>query len=249
MHHLSGKTILELKDVSFSHPDPTGVKTAPALKKINLKISEGDTVSFIGPSGCGKSTLLRLLNRMTDPDDGDILYHDKPLIDHDVLKIRKEILLVPQETYIAPGTIADNLKIAQCDDHISEADMLHVLKSVGLDKPLDLDSTRLSVGEKHRLALARAFLLQPKVLLMDEPAASLDLPGARGVIDTVKDLHHKYNNTIIMVTHRFRLARRLGGTVVMLIGGEIIESGDSADFFKNPRTTEAKNFLMDSEND
>ena len=187
---------------------------------------------------------------MTDPDDGDILYHDKPLIGQDVLKIRKEILLVPQETYIAPGTIADNLKIVQSGDNISEADMLHVLKSVGLDdKPLNLDSTRLSVGEKHRLALARAFLLQPKILLMDEPAASLDLPRARAVIDTVRELHLKYNNTIIMVTHRFRLARRLSGTVVMLVGGEIVESGDSSDFFNNPETIEARNFLKDSDED
>ncbi|MCD6217632.1 ATP-binding cassette domain-containing protein [bacterium] len=250
MHKLSGKIILELKDVDYTHPSNSDASSEPALRKINFKIREGDSVSVIGPSGCGKSTLLRLLNRMADPDNGRIFYKDKPLKEHDVLNLRREILLVPQEIYIVPGTLADNLKIVKRDEEITDDELHHVLNSVGLgSKPLHLDSTSMSVGEKHRLALARAFLLNPKILLLDEPAASLDLPAARGIIDTISGFHEKFDNTVIMVTHRFRLARRIGGSVVMLDKGRIVETAESLDFFRNPQSPQAQRFIKDAGED
>lgn len=250
MHKLSGKIILELKDVGYTHPSNSDASSEPALIKINLKIREGDSVSVIGPSGCGKSTLLRLLNRMADPDNGQIFYKDKLLKEHDVLNLRREILLVPQETFIAPGTLADNLRIVKRDEKISDDELHHVLDSVGLGgKPLHLDSTSMSVGEKHRLALARAFLLKPKILLLDEPAASLDLPAARGIIDTISGLHENFNNTVVMVTHRFRLARRIGGSVVMLDKGRIVEIAESLDFFRYPQSPQAQRFIGDTSED
>lgn len=250
MHKLTGNTILELKDVRYTHPSNSDETNEPALIEINLKIREGDSVSVIGPSGCGKSSLLWLLNRMSDPDSGEIFYNKKPLMDHDVLNLRREILLVPQETFIAKGTIRDNLEIVKRDKETTDDDLHRVLDSVGLgSKPLNHDSNSLSVGEKHRLALARAFLLEPKLLLLDEPAASLDFPAARAIIDTINELHHKLSNTVIMVTHRFRLARRMGGSVVMLNDGRIVEIAESLDFFRNPQSDEAKIFLEDVEGD
>ena len=250
MHKLSDRVILKLDGVSYSHPDPKGFKGTPTLKGINLRIAEGEIISIIGPSGSGKSTLLRLLNRLYDPDSGEIYYKDKPLTDYPILNLRREILLVNQEPYIAPGTIADNLSIAKKDGKVTKSEMLDVLTSVNLqDKELSLDSQRLSVGEKHRLALARAFLLKPSIILLDEPAASLDLQRARAVVDTVGSLHEKFNLTVVMVTHRFRLARRLGGIIALLIDGTIVEKAPSEEFFHSPQTDSARIFLEGQEDD
>ena len=250
MHKLVGQTIIQLEGVTYSHPDSKGAKSQSTLKNIDLEIAEGEIVSIIGPSGSGKSTLLRLLNRMYDPDGGFVKYRGKPLSEYPVLNLRREILLVNQEPFIAPGTIADNLRMADKEKKFSDDEMRYVLASVNLeDKELKLDSQRLSVGEKHRLTLARAFLLKPKVLLLDEPAASLDLQRARGVVDTVGSLHEKFNITIIMVTHRFRLARRLGGVVALLVDGVIMEKASSDEFFNAPKTDEARRFLEGQEED
>ena len=250
MHQVSGNTIIQLKGVTYSHPDSRGIKETSTLKGIDLEISEGEILSIIGPSGAGKSTFLRLLNRMSDPDRGTILFRGKLLNEYPVMNLRREILLVNQEPFIAVGTIEDNLRLARPKEKLTSKEMLDVLESVNLqDKELGSDSTRLSVGEKHRLALARAFLLKPSVLLLDEPAASLDLQRARVVIDTVGAIHEKFNNTIVMVTHRFRLARRLGGIVALMVDGEIVEKELNDEFFANPKTDAAKLFLEGQEED
>ena len=247
---MSGNIIIQLRGVAYSHPDSRGIKETSTLKGIDLEIAEGEILSVIGPSGAGKSTFLRLLNRMSDPDKGTILYRGKPLNSYPVMDLRREILLVNQEPFIAGGTIADNLRLARPREKLTSKEMTDVLESVNLqDKELGLDSSRLSVGEKHRLALARAFLLKPAVLLLDEPAASLDLPRARTVIETVGALHEKYNITIVMVTHRFRLARRLGGVVALMVDGGIVEKAQGEEFFTHPQTDVAKLFLEGQEED
>jgi len=152
--------------------------------------SEGLTV-MVGPSGAGKTTLLRLLNRLDDPDDGEVLFEGRDVRDYNVLELRRRVQLVGQMPVTFPGTVEDNVG----------PDARELLTRVGLDPEM---ATRqadvLSVGEAQRMCLARSLALKPEVLALDEPTSALDTGSKAGIERLIRDLADS-GLTVVMVSH------------------------------------------------
>jgi putative ABC transport system ATP-binding protein len=208
----------ELREVSLSRGGQQ------VLRGISALIPPG-TTSVVGPSGAGKSTLLRLLNRLADPDSGEIDYNRRPLAEYDPLGLRREVSLVPQLPALAEGTVADNIDyaagLAGCDTDCERSLVLAGLGPAFADR----DVTRLSVGEQQRAMLARALAQHPKVLLLDEPTSALD-EGARDAIEqTLAHLRREIDVSIVLVSHDPAQARRLGDWVLRLDDGQLVEAG------------------------
>jgi putative ABC transport system ATP-binding protein len=190
---------------------------------LRADLAEGAT-GIAGPSGVGKSTLLRLLNRLADPSAGAIRYRGRDLREHDVLKLRREVGLVPQLPALLEGTVADNVlygpRLAKQD-----ADVARSLRLAGLDPafgPRRADA--LSVGEQQRVMLARTLALQPSVLLLDEPTAALDDTTKAAIEGTLRDLRERLGLSLVLVTHDLDQAARLADRVLVLEPGALSEA-------------------------
>ena len=208
----------ELRDVSFSRGGQR------VLHGVSAEIPPG-TTSIVGPSGAGKSTLLRLLNRLADPDSGEIEYNRRPLSQYDPLRLRREVSLVPQLPALADGSVGDNIdyaaSLAGCEPDCSRA-----LGLAGLDDSFaDREAARLSVGEQQRAMLARALAQRPQVLLLDEPTSALDEATRDAIELTLAELRREIDVSIVLVSHDPAQARRLGDWVLRLERGEIAEAG------------------------
>lgn len=209
----------ELRDVSLSRGGQR------VLRDISAAIPPG-TTSVVGPSGAGKSTLLRLLNRLADPDSGEISYNDRPLTQYDPLELRRQVSLVPQLPALIEGTVGHNVEYAARLAE-REPDTDRCLRLAGLDGSFaDRDVSKLSVGEQQRAMLARALAQQPQVLLLDEPTAALDEETRDAVEQTLAHLRRKIDISIVLVSHDPAQARRLGDWVLRLEqGGRLVEAG------------------------
>jgi putative ABC transport system ATP-binding protein len=187
------------------------------LRGVTMSIPAGST-ALLGPSGSGKSTLLRLLNRLADPDEGVVRFHGDDVRELDVLELRRRVGLVPQLPAPVPGTVADNVRFGPRLEG-REVDPEEPVRLAGLDASfLDRDASRLSVGEQQRVMLARALALEPEVLLLDEPTASLDA-GAKGAVEeALRGLH---DVSFVLVTHDAAQAERLTERTIRLEEGRV----------------------------
>ena len=199
----------------------------------SLIIPDQTVTCITGESGSGKTAFLRLLSRLITPDVGSILYRDQPLSSYGAVELRRQVVMMPQETVIFPGTLGDNL---QAGLRFSEKSMPakylleEMLDFVKLEKSLETDPNQLSGGEKQRLALGRVLLMNPTVLLLDEPSASLDDETESFVIQRVVEFTRRNNAALIMVTHSKRLAQSIGGHhIVFAHGRPVINSGVDTD--------------------
>jgi putative ABC transport system ATP-binding protein len=187
------------------------------LRDVTLSIPSGST-ALLGPSGSGKSTLLRLLNRLADPDEGVVRFHGTDVRELDPLELRRRVGLVPQLPAPVPGTVADNVRFGPRLEG-RDVDPEPPVGLAGLDTSfLDRDASRLSVGEQQRVMLARALALEPEVLLLDEPTASLDAAAKAAVEDALRGLT---GVSVIVVTHDEPQADRLASHVVRIENGRI----------------------------
>jgi putative ABC transport system ATP-binding protein len=181
------------------------------LRELSLVIEPGST-AVLGPSGSGKSTLLRLLNRLSDPDEGSVLFHGEDVRGLDPLELRRRAVLVSQLPAPLPGSVADNVRYGPALRG-NRIDPVRPLALAGLDASYaERDAPRLSVGEQQRVMLARALALDPEVLLLDEPTAALDERAKRGVEETLAGL----TCSTVLVTHERAQAERLAQRVVEL---------------------------------
>jgi len=206
--------LFDLRDVTASRGGRV------VLRGVDLALEEGAT-AVVGPSGAGKSTLLRLLNRLADPDTGEVRYRGRPLRTHDVLRLRREVALVPQLPALVEGTVADNVELgARLAGQGADVD--RALALAGLDPtfgPRLADG--LSVGEQQRVMLARALALEPSVLLLDEPTSALDERTRAAVEATLVRLASELDLSLIVVTHDPAQARRLARRTVTVAGGRV----------------------------
>jgi putative ABC transport system ATP-binding protein len=187
------------------------------LRDVTLSIPSGST-AVVGPSGCGKSTLLRLLNRLADPDEGTVRFHGTDVHELDPLELRRRVGLVPQLPAPVPGTVADNVRFGPRLEG-REVDPERPVRLAGLDAAfLDRDAARLSVGEQQRVMLARALALEPEVLLLDEPTASLDTDATAAVEDALRQLREV---SLVLVTHDAQQADRLTDRTIQLRDGRV----------------------------
>ena len=223
----------------------------PALKNVSLEVNKGDIISLIGPSGSGKSTLLRCIHGLEHVDSGKIYMDDEWMNPDDEKKFRAQrnrMGFVFQHFNLFPNmSVLQNCKLAQVEvlnksDEEAEKTALEYLDKVGLLEKKDAYPNNLSGGQKQRVAIARALCMNPDIMLFDEPTSALDPEMIKEVLEVMKDLG-KQGMTMVVVTHEMGFARKVGTRVVFLDQGEIIEENTSEEFFANPQSDRAKDFL------
>lgn len=218
MSHASADVLFSLDEVDVTAADGTSI-----LRGVTLELPADRTTVLVGPSGAGKSTLLRLCNRLEVPSSGTVRFRGTPLEDLDPRDHRRRVGMVFQQPTTFPGTVGDNLLVADPDaDH----DALHdVLQAVALDGALhERQADRLSGGEAQRLCIARALLTRPEVLLLDEPTSALD-EGSRDEVEAMTDRLRDRGVTLVWVTHDQAQAARRGDHVVALRDGTVVFTG------------------------
>ena len=222
-----------------------------ALKDVSLEVNQGEIVSLIGPSGSGKSTLLRCIHGLEKVDQGKIYMNGELMDPKDEKKYRQQRNkrgFVFQHFNLFPNmTVLENCNLAQIQvlnrsKEEAEKTSLMYLERVGLADKKDAYPNNLSGGQKQRVAIARALCMNPEMMLFDEPTSALDPEMIKEVLEVMKDLG-KQGMTMIVVTHEMGFARKVGSRVVFLDHGEIVEDSPSEEFFSNPQSERAKDFL------
>jgi len=222
-----------------------------ALKDINLTIHDGEIVSLIGPSGSGKSTLCRCIHGLEKPESGTISLDGEVMDPKDKAnfeRLRKRMGFVFQHfNLFANKTVIENCNLAQTavagkTKEEAEKTSMDLLARVGLDDKRDEYPSKLSGGQKQRVAIARALCMNPEIMLFDEPTSALDPEMIKEVLDVMKRLGEQ-GMTMVVVTHEMGFARKVGDRVVFLDGGEIVEENNSEEFFSNPKSDRARDFL------
>jgi len=220
------------------------------LKDINLEVDAGQVVVVLGPSGSGKSTLCRTINRLEPIDSGEIEVDGRalPAEGKALAGLRADVGMVFQSfNLFAHKTILENvmlapLKVRKQSKAEAEQNALRLLERVGIANQKDKYPAQLSGGQQQRVAIARALAMNPKVMLFDEPTSALDPEMVQEVLDVMTTLA-KEGMTMLVVTHEMGFARRAAHRVVFMADGEIVEDATPDDFFTNPRSDRAKDFL------
>ncbi len=220
------------------------------LKDVNLEIDDGEVVVVIGPSGSGKSTLLRCTNRLEEIQGGDIRIEGESITDPtvDINFLRQRIGMVFQSFNLFPHkTALENISLAPMDvKGMSELDAeersQQLLADVGLADQADSYPNQLSGGQQQRVAIARALAMDPHVMLFDEVTSALDPELVGEVLGVMRELAHE-GMTMMVVTHEMGFAREVGDRIVLMADGRVIETAPPEEFFENPRTDRAKQFL------
>lgn len=225
-------------------------KNVVVLKDLNLKIEEGELVTIIGESGCGKTTLLKMVNRLIDPTDGTILIKDNNIRKQNVIKLRRNIGYVIQQTGLFPHmTVRQNIelisRIEKMDPEILNANTLNLMSMIGLEpgKFLDRYPTELSGGQQQRIGVARAFATDPEIILMDEPFSALDPLTRSDLQDELIELQSKLTKTIVFVTHDMDEAIKISDRICIMKNGKILQYDTPENILKNPADEYVENFV------
>ena len=221
------------------------------LDGINLDIHKGEVVVVLGPSGCGKSTLLRCINGLETPTGGTVSVDGIEVTSSNkkITQIRQKIGMVFQSYDLFPhNNIMDNItlapvKVQKRPRKEVEQDAERLLKRVGLWEKRKAFPRELSGGQKQRVAIVRALCMKPEVMLFDEVTAALDPEMVREVLEVMLELADR-GMTMIIVTHEMQFARVVADRIIFLEGGKIQEESSPEEFFTNPKTQRAKDFLQ-----
>lgn len=220
------------------------------LDGISFSVKKSEVIVIVGPSGCGKSTLLRCINALDPIQEGSIT------LDGDVIErnsktlplLRQRIGMVFQSYDLFPHlTVLDNILLAPCkvqkrDKEDVKQEAMSLLERVGLKEKAKSYPRELSGGQKQRVAIVRALCMHPEILLFDEVTAALDPEMVREVLDVMLDLA-KQGRTMLIVTHEMQFARAIADRIIFLDNGKIVEEATPDEFFDNPKTERAKQFL------
>ena len=220
------------------------------LDGISFSVKKSEVIVIVGPSGCGKSTLLRCINALEPIQEGSIT------LDGDVIErnsktlplLRQRIGMVFQSYDLFPHlTVLDNVLLAPCkvqkrDKEEVKQEAMSLLERVGLKEKAKSYPRELSGGQKQRVAIVRALCMHPEILLFDEVTAALDPEMVREVLDVMLDLA-KQGRTMLIVTHEMQFARAIADRIIFLDNGKIVEEATPDEYFDNPKTERAKQFL------
>ncbi|WP_422933770.1 amino acid ABC transporter ATP-binding protein [Sinomonas sp. P47F7] len=220
------------------------------LQDINLDVRKGEVVVVIGPSGSGKSTLCRAINRLETIESGEIFIDGKKLPDEGagLARLRADVGMVFQSfNLFAHKTILENvtlgpIKVKGVDKKTAEKEAMALLERVGVGHQAPKLPAQLSGGQQQRVAIARALAMKPKVMLFDEPTSALDPEMINEVLDVMVELARE-GMTMIVVTHEMGFARKAADRVVFMADGQIVEQAAPEEFFTNPQSSRAKDFL------
>jgi glutamate transport system ATP-binding protein len=220
------------------------------LQDINLEVAKGQVVVVLGPSGSGKSTLCRTINRLETIDSGTIEIDGQllPAEGRKLAQLRSDVGMVFQSfNLFAHKTIVDNvalapMKVRKTSKAEAREKAMKLLDRVGVANQADKYPAQLSGGQQQRVAIARSLAMNPKVMLFDEPTSALDPEMINEVLNVMVDLASE-GMTMVVITHEMGFARRAANRVVFMSDGAILEDAEPVQFFDNPKTDRAKDFL------
>lgn len=237
--------MIKLKNISKTF------NSVKAVDNVSLEIEKGEIICLIGPSGSGKSTVCRCIDGLETIDSGEI-YVDGKLVDFNDEAMAKEVRakmgfvfqhfnLFPHMTVLENMTLAP-MQILNQSKEEAEKRALELLERVGLKEKKDAYPKQLSGGQKQRVAIARSLCMNPEIMLFDEPTSALDPEMVVEVLEVMKELA-KLGMTMVVVTHEMGFAKEIATRVIFLENGKIVEEQHPAQFFTNPKTDRAKEFL------
>lgn len=225
-------------------------KNKTILKEISLKINRGELVAIIGSSGCGKTTTLKMINRLIKPTSGQIFINGEDIALKDVIKLRRNIGYVIQQTGLFPHmTIRENIeiipKVEKINKEVIKKRTIELMEMIGLnsDDFLDRYPTELSGGQQQRVGVARAFATNPEIILMDEPFSALDPITRVQLQEELIDLQSKLKRTIVFVTHDMDEAIKIADKICIMNEGEIIQYDTPENILKNPENDFVSEFI------
>lgn len=235
--------MIEFRKVSKAY------KNNMVLKDISFNIEKGKFTVLIGESGCGKTTLLKMINKLIVPTKGDIFIDGKDIKEIDDIKLRRSMGYVIQQTGLFPHmTVRENItiipRILKVDENKINKDSLEMMSMIGLDDSLlDRYPSELSGGQQQRIGIARAFITNPNIILMDEPFSALDPMSRVALQDELLKLQEKLHKTIVFVTHDMDEAIKLADKIVIFDNGELVQYDVPENILKHPANDFVKNFV------
>ncbi|MFF0722906.1 amino acid ABC transporter ATP-binding protein [Verrucosispora sp. NA02020] len=218
------------------------------LRGVDLDVARGATACVIGPSGSGKSTLLRTVNRLLEPDKGDVLLDGRSVLRDDPDALRQRVGMVFQQFNLFPHmSVLRNITVAlRRIRKLGEDEAVAVARThldrVGLAAKADARPAHLSGGQQQRVAIARALAMQPQVMLFDEATSALDPELVKGVLSLMADLSSQ-GMTMVVVTHEMGFAREVADTVAFMDAGVVLEAGEPAAIFESAEHPRLRRFL------
>ena len=242
--------MIELKHLTKHFKTPGG--TVAALEDINLTIPDGDIFGIIGMSGAGKSTLVRCINLLERPDQGTVTIDGRQmqtLTPAELRAARRDIAMIFQQfNLLMQRTCLKNvcfpLELAGRPRAEAETRARQLLELVGLPDKADAYPAQLSGGQKQRIAIARALATDPKVLLCDEATSALDPNTTHAILQLIQQINRELGITVVIITHQMSVVEEVCNHVAILDGGRVVEQGDVAEIFSNPRTDAARRLVV-----
>lgn len=230
-------TAVELYHVKKQFPG----MSYPALDDVSVKIEDGEFVTILGSSGCGKTTLIKTLNRLYEPDSGDIFLYGKRVKDEDPVQLRRGIGYVIQQIGLFPHmTVRDNIatipRILKWDKKRIDEQVDRLLTLVQLEPSeyRDRYPAQLSGGQQQRIGLARALICDPQIMLLDEPFGAIDAINREKLQNELKSIHEQSKKTYLFVTHDIREALKLGTKVIIMHNGKILQYASPEEIVTHP---------------
>ena len=235
--------MIELRNLSKSFV--TADAPVDALKHINLTVRDGDIYGIIGMSGAGKSTLVRCINMLERPSEGAVILDGlnlNELSDKELRNIRHQVSMIFQSfNLLMQRTCLKNimlpLNLLGVPKKEAEERARELLNVVGLPDKANAFPAQLSGGQQQRIAIARALATNPKVLLCDEATSALDPKTTHTILDLIRDINHQMGITVIVITHQMSVVQDICNRVAILENGSVVEEGDVAEVFTNPKAT------------
>ena len=221
----------------------------PVLQNINLNVDRGDALALIGPTGAGKTTLLRIVDLLEVPGTGEIYFDGIriPQSGKQRLEIRRRISFIHQKPQVFNLSVYDNvacgLRWRGVEKNRIAGKVDHTLEMVGLEGYKNRNARTLSGGEAQRVALARSLVLEPEVLLLDEPTANLDPVSTTKIEQLISHIARQRNTTIIMATHVMSQGQQLADRIGVLLGGKLVQTGNATDIFHSPQNEQVAHLV------
>jgi tungstate transport system ATP-binding protein len=232
--------VIEINGLSWS------VNGRHILRNIDLKVRGGEVLALVGPSGSGKTSLLRILNMLNRDYQGLVLVDKHDIINGD-MALRRSMAMVFQKPVVFSMSVYENVayglqlrKVPKPEIQSSVKEVLALLDMAGREKDY---ARHLSGGEAQRIAFARAYVIKPKILFLDEPTANLDRQNVAIIEKAVKDINERYGTTVVIVTHSLPQAKRLADRIAVMIDGELVETGPVHDILEKPSDPRTKAFV------
>lgn len=219
------------------------------LRVDSLHVKRGETLAVVGPNGAGKSTLLLALARLLRPVRGGIQFEGKPIQQLDDLTYRRRISFVFQDPLLMDMSVADNIALGLKFRGTQKAEIASKVKlwakAMGVESLIERRASQLSGGEAQRVSLARAFVLDPQLLLMDEPFSAVDPPTRSQLIEDLSQLLSNEHRTTIFVTHNLKEAAQIGDRLAVIMDGSLLQAGTPHELKSSPCHPQIEKFLKE----